>query len=387
MSRAGHRLRRRKNRWLLLAYAPFVLSPAILGVCLLYVFLRLGLAGGFAGVVCGQFIFAYAFDVVLFSGFWNAEVRALEDLVYTLGGSVTQAYWQALLPVSRGVLLVGFFQSFLLSWFDYGLTLILGSGRVQTLTVRVFEYLGAGNFPLAAVSACLLVFPPLALLAFNRRIVFAKVMSTRFHCDDAARRRRPFLSVPRTGKSFAAERVLDGSTSRSSRCETLAILGRSGCGKTTLLKILAGLCAPDAGSVQLGGRTLDGLPPQARGVVYLYQEPLLFPHLDVFENVAFGLRLRRIPPAALRERVEEMLAALDLKPTPANSPPNSPAASASAPPSAAHSSLTRRCCCSTNPSATSTWKSARICNGFSRRLRGVSASPRSSSRTTSRRRC
>ncbi len=164
---------RHRDRWLLLAYAPFVLSPAILGVCLLYVFLRLGLAGGFAGVVAGQFLFAYAFDVVLFSGFWNAEVRALEDLVYTLGGSVMQAYRRALLPMSRGVLLVGFFQSFLLSWFDYGLTLILGSGRVQTLTVRVFEYLGAGNFPLAAVSACLLVFPPLALLGFNRRIVFA----------------------------------------------------------------------------------------------------------------------------------------------------------------------------------------------------------------------
>ena len=164
---------RHKNRWLFLAYAPFVLSPAVLGVCLLYVFLRLELAGGFAGVAAGQFVFAYAFDVVLFSGFWNDEVRALELLVYTLGGSVAQAYWRALLPVSRGVLLVGFFQSFLLSWFDYGLTLILGSGRVQTLTVRVFEYIGAGNFPLAAVSACLLVFPPLVLLTLNRRFVFA----------------------------------------------------------------------------------------------------------------------------------------------------------------------------------------------------------------------
>jgi putative spermidine/putrescine transport system permease protein len=166
---------RHKRLWLSLAYAPFVMSPAILGVCLLYVFLRLGLAGGFAGVVGAQFIFAYAFDVVLFSGFWNAEVRELEELVYTLGGSVAQAYWRALLPVSRGVLLVGFFQSFLISWFDYGLTLILGSGRVQTLTIRVFEYIGAGDLAMAAVSACLLVLPPLALLTLQRRLVLAKV--------------------------------------------------------------------------------------------------------------------------------------------------------------------------------------------------------------------
>ena len=123
----------------------------------------------------------------------------------------------------------------------------------------------------------------------------------------------PFLTVRGLAKTFDAERVLDDLDLELTRCQTLAVLGRSGCGKTTLLKILAGLCAPDAGSVCLGGRTLDGLPPQARGVVYLYQEPLLFPHLDVFENIAFGLRLRRIPAATLRGRVEEMLAALELE--------------------------------------------------------------------------
>ncbi len=128
-----------------------------------------------------------------------------------------------------------------------------------------------------------------------------------FSADD------PFLAVRGLTKAFAAERVLDTINLDLGRSQTLAVLGRSGCGKTTLLKILAGLCASDAGSVRLGGRTLDGLPPQARGVVYLYQEPLLFPHLDVFENVAFGLRLRHVPAAALRERVLEMLAALELE--------------------------------------------------------------------------
>ncbi len=123
----------------------------------------------------------------------------------------------------------------------------------------------------------------------------------------------PFLAVRGLAKAFASEQVLDGITFDLARNETLAILGRSGCGKTTLLKILAGLTASDAGSVRLGGRTLDGLPPQARGVVYLYQEPLLFPHLDVFENVAFGLRLRRVAAGELRGRVDEMLAALGLE--------------------------------------------------------------------------
>jgi putrescine transport system ATP-binding protein len=126
--------------------------------------------------------------------------------------------------------------------------------------------------------------------------------------DDAA-----FLTVRGLAKAFTGERVLEGLDIDLARSQTLAILGRSGCGKTTLLKILAGLCAPDAGSVRLGGRSLDDLAPQGRGVVYLYQEPLLFPHLDVFENVAFGLRLRRTAAVELRARVGEMLAALELE--------------------------------------------------------------------------
>ena len=168
---AYHRLR----GWLLfLAYVPFVLSPVILGVCLLHVAVVLGVSGTSAGVAGGQFIFAYAFEVVLFSGFWNAETQAFEELALTLGGTPAQAFGHALLPLARDILLIGFFQGFLLSWFDYGLALVVGNGRVQTLTVRVFEYLGAGNVALAAVSACLLVLPPVVLLCFNKRLLLSR---------------------------------------------------------------------------------------------------------------------------------------------------------------------------------------------------------------------
>ncbi len=76
--------------------------------------------------------------------------------------------------------------------------------------------------------------------------------------------------------------------------------GRSGSGKTTLLKVLAGLESADAGRVVVGGRALDGLPPHKRGVVYLSQEPLLFPHLSACENVAFAARLRGEKDAEVR---------------------------------------------------------------------------------------
>lgn len=121
-----------------------------------------------------------------------------------------------------------------------------------------------------------------------------------------------FLEIQGLSKSFGREPVLEDVHLSVAAHETVSILGRSGSGKTTLLKIVAGLEEADRGALVLDGRGLDGVPPRKRGVVYLYQEPLLFPHLDVWENVAFGLRLRGVEEGELRRRVEEMIGSLEL---------------------------------------------------------------------------
>lgn len=72
----------------------------------------------------------------------------------------------------------------------------------------------------------------------------------------------------------------------------LAVMGKSGCGKTTLLRIIAGLAAADNGCISIGGRDVTGVPPQQRRAVYLYQEALLFPHLNVLENLTFGMKIK-----------------------------------------------------------------------------------------------
>ena len=113
-------------------------------------------------------------------------------------------------------------------------------------------------------------------------------------------------------KAYGTEQVLSGLNFKLAEHEMLSILGRSGSGKTTLLKILAGLEYPDGGQVLLQGKDMSPVPPHRRDIVYLYQEPLLFPHLDVFENVAFGLRLRKRPAAEVKKRVQEMLDNLEL---------------------------------------------------------------------------
>jgi putrescine transport system ATP-binding protein len=95
--------------------------------------------------------------------------------------------------------------------------------------------------------------------------------------------------------------------------EIFALLGPSGCGKTTLLRMMAGFEAPTAGSIVLDGLELGGLPPYLRPINMMFQSYALFPHLTVWDNVAFGLRRERMPRAQLAERVEQMLKLVQLQ--------------------------------------------------------------------------
>ena len=94
--------------------------------------------------------------------------------------------------------------------------------------------------------------------------------------------------------------------------ETDAVLGPSGSGKSTLLKMIAGLEAQDAGSIGFDGTDLAGVPPERRGFALMFQDFALFPHLNVLDNVAFGLVEQRQPRAAARERALRMLSVFGL---------------------------------------------------------------------------
>ena len=82
----------------------------------------------------------------------------------------------------------------------------------------------------------------------------------------------------------------------------MVVLGPSGSGKTTLLRLIAGLETPDAGTIRIGGRDMAGVPPHRRDVSMVFQNPALYPHLSVFENLAFGLRARGSPALAPQAR-------------------------------------------------------------------------------------
>lgn len=106
--------------------------------------------------------------------------------------------------------------------------------------------------------------------------------------------------------------VLENISLQAQAGDILAVLGASGSGKSTLLNIAAGLLAPDAGEVRLDGALQNGLPPEQRRTAMMFQDTALLPHLNVRDNAAFGLRMRRVPKHEARARADEILAEVGL---------------------------------------------------------------------------
>ena len=112
---------------------------------------------------------------------------------------------------------------------------------------------------------------------------------------------------------FDGERILDGINLYINDHEFLTLLGPSGCGKTTTLRIIGGFLNATSGNVLFDGQTINDLPPYKRQINTVFQRYALFPHLDVFDNIAFGLKVAKLPKAEINERVNEMLNIVGLK--------------------------------------------------------------------------
>ena len=123
-----------------------------------------------------------------------------------------------------------------------------------------------------------------------------------------------FLELRNLKKSFTSEEyVLQGINLQIDQGEFVTLLGASGCGKTTTLRIIAGLEQPDSGSVWLEGKDVTNLEPNQRDVNTVFQNYALFPHMNVADNIGYGLKIRKVPKADIKKKVKEMLELVQLE--------------------------------------------------------------------------
>ena len=130
----------------------------------------------------------------------------------------------------------------------------------------------------------------------------------------------PLLSISNVEKHFGATKAIDGVSLDIRENEFFALLGASGSGKTTLLRILAGFELPSAGTVHLDGRDISLMPPNHRPVNLMFQSYALFPHMSVFQNIAYGLEMEKLPKAQIKARVDEILETIQLSHVPDRKP-------------------------------------------------------------------
>jgi multiple sugar transport system ATP-binding protein len=121
------------------------------------------------------------------------------------------------------------------------------------------------------------------------------------------------LSLKRLEKSFNEARIIKGIDLDVSEGEFVVFVGPSGCGKSTLLRMIAGLEDVTAGEIEIGGRSVNELPPVQRGIAMVFQSYALYPHMTVYENIAFPLRVEKLPQAEVDKRVQAAAKVLQLE--------------------------------------------------------------------------
>ena len=121
-----------------------------------------------------------------------------------------------------------------------------------------------------------------------------------------------YLSIDSVSVAYGRTPVLDNVSLQVQRAEMVALLGSSGCGKTTLLRTIAGFVAPSSGRILVDGRDITALPPEARNTAMMFQSYALWPHMDVAANIGYGLRMRGVARAQIASRVADMLKLLQL---------------------------------------------------------------------------
>lgn len=164
-----HRNKRRKAI-LWMALIPFCSAPVITAANLQFYFVWGSLSASYAGVIIAQLLVGIPYAFIVFSTFWTPQRSEVENAARTLGASAFQALLKVHLPAAKPIVYIALLQLFLFSWFEFGLTQLIGVGKIKTLTTQVMQYTQEGDLAFAAVAALLLVLPPMAVLIAIRKI-------------------------------------------------------------------------------------------------------------------------------------------------------------------------------------------------------------------------
>ena len=322
--------------------APLLVPVMIMAIASYWLFARLGLIGSLVALVLAHGVLAVPYVVLNVEAATQAIDIRLEQAARMLGANGWQAFWRVTLPLIRAGVLAGALFAFITSLDEVVVAMFLSGTSAITLPKLMWDSITSDELsPIVTAVASLQIGMALAVYATaelvrarGARLAFARPGGNgpgdawspagggALAAAGAMGEYREPIAGPRLSaeplrlvgltKRFGAIIALEEMTLDVAPGEFITILGPSGSGKTTLLNMIAGFEAPTSGEIFLGTTSLTRHPPNRRNVGMVFQDYALFPHMTVFANVAFPLRVRQVAEREIRARVDAMLDVVQL---------------------------------------------------------------------------
>ena len=361
---------------------PLVTPEIVAGASGLLIFTQVGLDLSITTIILAHITFSISYVTVVVRARLAALGREVEDASMDLGATRWQTFRLVTLPALWPAVIAAGLLVFALSFDDFVLSFFTTGESPQPLPVRIWTQIRFGVRPtINAIGTFMLVISTLSDRARAAAAAPARArreragsangkggrVSERFVREESAEPSASAIRFEGVTKRFGDSVAVDDLNLEIREGRVLLAAGPSGCGKTTTLRMVAGFEQPSEGRIYLDGEPVETVPPYERNVNTVFQSYALFEHLNIADNVAFGLRRRKIAKDEIRDAREARRSSWwSCKGARSPVRASSPAARSSAWRWRGHWSTGRRCCCSTSRSARSTSSCASRCRSSSR---------------------